>query len=117
MLAAAALFASTILDHRTLQAVRVTTPPVIDGRLDEPVWTTAPVATDFVQSSPRPKTVASLRSEARVLVDDEAVYVGIRYFDPEPATIQAPLLRRDYETTSDWAFVEIDSRFDRRSGF
>jgi hypothetical protein len=125
MLPLIALLASTttiayppaILEHRSLQAARVSTPPTIDGRLDEPVWATAPAATDFVQSSPRPKAVSSYLSEARVLVDDNALYVGLRYTDPTPDTIQAPLLRRDYETTSDWAFVEIDSRFDRRSGF
>jgi hypothetical protein len=52
-----------------------------------------------------------------VLVDDDALYVGLEYDDPTPGTILAPLARRDDETTSDWAFVEIDSRHDRRSGF
>jgi Domain of unknown function (DUF5916)/Carbohydrate family 9 binding domain-like len=118
MLPAIAIAAATILEHRTLDAVRITnTPPVIDGRLDESVWSTAPVATDFVQSSPRPATLASLKSEARVLMDDDALYIGLTYYDPEPRKIQAPLARRDDETTSDWAFIEIDSRFDRRSGF
>jgi len=118
MLPAIAIVASAILEHRNLQAVRITaTPPVIDGRLDESVWSTAPVATDFVQSSPRPATLASLKSEARVLMDDDALYIGVTYYDPDPRKIQAPLARRDDETTSDWAFVEIDSRFDRRSAF
>jgi len=91
--------------------------PVIDGRLDEPAWREAPVATGFTQNRPRPGAPSSLRSEARVLVDDEAIYIGLSYFDPEPAKIQAPLARRDDETISDWSFVEIDSRHDRRSGF
>jgi hypothetical protein len=118
MLPAIAIAASAILGHRTIDAVRITTaPPVIDGRLDESVWSTAPVAADFVQSSPRPATLASLKSEARVLMDDDALYIGLTYYDPDPRNIQAPLARRDDETTSDWAFVEIDSRFDRRSGF
>ena len=34
-----------------------------------------------------------------------------------PSKILAPFPRRDDETTSDWVFVEIDSRHDRRSGF
>ena len=106
------------LAPRTLVAVRIDgDPPVVDGRLDDPAWRQAPVATDFVESSPVPAAPASLRSEARVLVDDEALYVAMTYFDPQPETIVAPYLRRDDETTSDWAFVEIDSRHDRRSGF
>lgn len=118
MLPVIALLASFILEHRTLQAVRVAgAPPVIDGRLDEAAWKGSPVAAGFVEARPRPAEAASLRSEARVLVDDDALYVGLTYFDPEPRRIQAPLARRDDETTSDWAFVEIDSRLDRRSGF
>jgi hypothetical protein len=107
-----------LLARRSLAAARISgEPPVIDGRLDEPAWSQAPVATGFTQNRPRPGAPASLRSEARVLVDGEAIYVGLTYFDPEPAKIQAPLARRDDETVSDWAFVEIDSRHDRRSGF
>ena len=107
-----------LVGRRSLDALRISgAPPVIDGRLDEPVWSQAPVATGFIQSKPRPGAEASLRSEARVLVDAEAIYVGLTYFDPEPAKILTPLARRDDETVSDWAFVEIDSRHDRRSAF
>jgi hypothetical protein len=107
-----------LLARRSLTAVRISgAAPVIDGRLDEPAWREAPVAAGFTQNRPRPGAPSSLRSEARVLVDGEAIYVGLTYFDPEPAKIQAPLARRDDETISDWSFVEIDSRHDRRSGF
>ena len=89
----------SILVRRSLTALRIPgAPPVIDGRLDEPVWQQAPVATGFVVNTPRPGAPASLRSEARVLVDGEAIYIGLTYFDPEPATIHAPLApagRRD----------------------
>ncbi|MFY9824626.1 MAG: DUF5916 domain-containing protein [Thermoanaerobaculia bacterium] len=107
-----------LLARRSLTAVRISgAAPVIDGRLDESAWRQAPVAAGFTQNRPRPGAPSSLRSEARVLVDKEAIYVGLTYFDPEPAKILAPLARRDDETISDWAFVEIDSRHDRRSGF
>src|SRR5512143_3585633 len=43
--------------------------------------------------------------------------VAVRLWDPHPDSLVAPFPRRDDETTSDWVFVEIDSRFDRRSGF
>jgi hypothetical protein len=107
-----------LLARRSLTAVRINGErPVIDGRLDEPAWSPAPVAAGFTQNRPRPGAPSVLRSEARVLVDDEAIYIGLTYFDPEPAKILAPLARRDDETISDWSFVEIDSRHDRRSGF
>jgi cellulose/xylan binding protein with CBM9 domain len=92
-------------------------PPRIDGRLDDPIWCAAPPLTDFVQSGPNPGALATLPTVARVLFDDDAVYVAVRLFDPAPDSIVAPFPRRDNETTSDWVFLEIDSRFDRRSGF
>jgi hypothetical protein len=110
--------ASEALALRSVRALRLDGPaPVIDGNLDEAIWSTAPVATDFVRSLPHPGTIATLRTIARIAYDDDALYVGVRMFDPQPSGILAPFPRRDDETTSDWIFVEIDSRHDHRSGF
>jgi hypothetical protein len=92
-------------------------PPLIDGRLDEPAWSETETAGDLVQRRPDPGSLATLRTEGHVLYDDAALYVGVRLKDPRPETITAPYPRRDDETTSDWVFVEIDSRFDRRTAF
>lgn len=106
------------LGPRTLVAVRVTgAPPVIDGRLDDAIWKDAAPARDFVQSNPDPGAMARWQTEARVAYDAHALYVAIRAFDPHPDSIVAPYPRRDDETVSDWVFVEIDSRHDRRTGF
>jgi hypothetical protein len=91
--------------------------PVIDGRLAEDAWCRALPASDFVQTSPAPGALATLPSTARILFDDAAVYVAVQLSDPHPDSIVAPFPRRDDEVTSDWVFVEIDTRFDRRSGF
>jgi hypothetical protein len=108
--------AEALLAVRTLRAERITgAPPTIDGRLDDEAWAKASVASRLVQSVPDAGAEATLRTEARVLYDERALYIGIRLFDPDPKTIVAPLVRRDDETTCDWTFVEIDSRHDRRS--
>lgn len=106
------------LAPRVVTAARVTgAPPRIDGRLDDPAWALAVPATDFVQTTPDPGALATLPTSARVLYDDDAIYVAMRLTDPRPDSIVAPYPRRDDETTSDWAFVEVDSRFDHRTGF
>ena len=110
--------AAEALGLRTMHAMRLEGPaPVIDGKLDEPIWRTAPIATDFVRSHPHPGTIAGQRTVARIAYDNEALYVGLRMYDSTPAGILAPFPRRDDETRSDWVFVEIDSRHDHRSGF
>jgi len=108
--------AAAALLPRRLAASRIQgRAPVIDGRLDERDWEVANIATDFVQRRPQPGALASVRTEARVLYDDDALYVGVHAFEPAPETIVAPFPRRDDETTSDWVFVEFDTRHDRRS--
>src|SRR5687767_15153033 len=59
----------------------------IDGRLDEAAWQAATPATNFTQYDPNEGQPASERSEARILIDDDAIYVGMRLFDTEPRLI------------------------------
>jgi hypothetical protein len=83
-------------------------PPAIDGRLDDEAWPAASVATDFVQFEPASGSPASETTEARVLYDSEALYVGLRLRDSKPDSIVARLARRDENVYSDWVFVEVD---------
>jgi hypothetical protein len=89
----------------------------VDGRLDEAAWATATPATDFVQQSPNDGRPATERTEARVLFDGEAIYVGMRMYDAHPDSILAQLTRRDQGSTSDGARVFIDSYNDKRTAF
>ena len=106
-----------LLAPRALHAKRATSPIAIDGTLDEPAWDGAEPAEHLIQTRPRPGEESPLHTTARVVFDDDALYVGVRLDDPHAELIQAPLGRRDDETTSDWCFVEIDSRHDHRSAF
>jgi hypothetical protein len=67
----------------------------VDGRLDERDWSQAPPANDFMQSRPTPGASATMHTEARVLVDDTALSIGVRLDDPDPRAIVAPFLSRD----------------------
>src|SRR5919205_307516 len=89
----------------------------IDGRIDEPAWAMAGVAAEFTQQSPEPGRPASQRTEARVLVDADALYVAMWLYDAAPDSIVATLARRDYAGYSDWAHVIVDSFHDRRTAF
>jgi hypothetical protein len=92
--------------------------PVVDGRLDEAVWSAAPVAGDFVQQRPTFGQPASQRTEARIVYDAEAVYVAMRAFDSAPDSIASQLGRRDVTgLISDWVQVIFDSHHDKRTGF
>jgi len=97
-------------------AVRTTTPIVLDGRLSEGAWASAPVTSSFTQVDPEEGRPASERTDVRVLYDDTYLYVGVRLHDRGAVT--ARLGRRDMDLgDSDWFGVMIDSYHDRRTAF
>ena len=89
----------------------------VDGHLDEAAWAQADVATGFTQLRPAAGQPASEATEARVLYDGGAVYVGMRMSDSQPDQINTQLGRRDDGLESDWALVAFDSYYDRRTAF
>ncbi|HEX6749155.1 MAG TPA: DUF5916 domain-containing protein [Longimicrobium sp.] len=89
----------------------------VDGKLDEEAWATATAAGDFIQQGPNEGQPATQRTEARILFDGEAVYVGMRMHDTHPDSIMAQLTRRDQGSESDGARVFIDSYNDKRTAF
>ncbi len=98
-------------------AVRRTGPIAIDGKLDEPAWTTAPRQTGFVQRFPKDGVPADHETSFAVLYDDEALYVGVWAADPEPGRIKALLTRRDVDSPADSVTIGIDSYHDRRTAY
>lgn len=90
----------------------------IDGRLDEGVWALAEPATDFVQLLPQPGDPSSERTEVHVLYDRSALYVGVRAYVRDPATLVRRLVRRDrFGDASDRIFIEVGSPADGRTAF
>lgn len=90
----------------------------LDGRLDEPVWQSAPVHDSFVQFLPidRQPPPAGYRTTVQVLAETDALVIGIRAFDPSPGEIRAPLVRRDQvRRDQDFVAVMIDAVGDRRA--
>ncbi|MFO7870578.1 MAG: IPT/TIG domain-containing protein [Kiritimatiellia bacterium] len=66
-------------------AVRARKPPVIDGKLDDPVWQSAPPAPGFVLNNTWKEDLgAEFDTGARFAYDRENLYVALRCYEPEP---------------------------------
>ncbi|HEX6038194.1 DUF5916 domain-containing protein [Longimicrobium sp.] len=88
----------------------------LDGRLDDAAWAAATPITTFTQMDPEEGRPASEATEARILYDDEALYVGVRMHDR--GRVNTRLGRRDMNLgDSDWAGVVIDSYHDHRTAY
>src|SRR5438876_2045907 len=103
---------------RRVHTIRTADPIKIDGTLDEPDWSLAQPATEFVQQQPAEGASASERTEVRVLFDDRNIYLGIRAFDSDAAHINARELVRDAEfSNDDTVAIALDTYHDRRNAF
>ncbi|MBR7720877.1 carbohydrate binding family 9 domain-containing protein [Microvirga sp. SRT04] len=115
--ASAAATAATPAPKRQLQAVRISTPPKLDGVLDEAVWQAAPIATKFYEIEPTPGRQEKYPTEVRVLYDDNAIYVGAIMHDMAQDSILRELSNRDNIGNSDWFGVFFDTYNDHLNGY
>lgn len=101
----------------TLHAEPLAGPVRVDGRLDEAAWQGARVFTEFYQRDPDEGEPASERTEVRILVGDDALYVGARMHDAEPHLIRSQLARRDNAGASDFIQVNLDANHDHLTAY
>src|SRR5258707_7832546 len=96
----------------------VATPPVIDGRLTDPVWQQAPPVTSFIQRELHEGQPITERTEVRIITDGQALYVGAWLYDTDAAGIVAGEKVRDGDITkSDYFGILLDTYHDRQNGF
>ena len=96
--------------------------PVIDGVLDEAIWSSILPITDFVQEDPDNMAEPTENTEVYITYDDQAVYVAARMYDSEPSDIARQLAPRDdwygaFDEMADWFSIDLDSRHDHQTAF
>ena len=95
--------------------MRATTAPVIDGRLDDPVWQQAPSASRFITWLPDFGAELSERTVVYYAYDAENLYFAFRAFDREPGKIKASIAARDTIRPDDWICINLDSFNDQQA--
>ncbi len=91
---------------------------VLDGRLDEAVWTRGVPARDFLQSDPVEGAPGTERTEVRVAYDADTFYIGALLADSEPDGILGYQKQRDAGLGSDDRFMWVlDTFLDGRTGY
>ena len=93
-----------------LHLTRAEQPPVVDGRLDDPVWAAPPLALpEWVTYNPVSGQQLAQKTEVRATYDDSALYFAFHCLDPEPEKVRATLSRRDQLFSDDWVGVSLDA--------
>src|SRR5688572_26164850 len=105
--------------HVTVRAVRIDTPPRLDGVLDESIYRTLTPISGFVQQEPSEGEPATEPTLVWLLYDDRFLYVAARCRDSQPSRIIANDMRRDGRNVSanDNFSIIFDTFHDRRNGY
>jgi len=85
--------------RRVLPAVRLSTPPAIDGRIDDPAWKEAATSSGFTDEM----LGGPVKDDTTVWVgyDDRAIYVAFHAHDRDPSAIVARETKRGAEFFSE----------------
>jgi len=89
----------------------------VDGRLDEPAWSTAWSYELGYEVRPGENIPAIVQTVVLVTFSESHLYVGFRAYDPDPAAIRAHLSDRDQAWTDDWVGVVLDTFNDERRNY
>ena len=97
---------------------RATGPIKIDGVLDDEAWQNADVADNFRQYFPFDTSAAMAQTEARMVYDDNYLYISGKLWNLGPRNYVVPSLRRDFRGEAfDGFTVILDTYKDKTNAF
>ena len=103
-------FSQAQIGKKSLNALRITNPPRIDGVLDDESWKNAEIAKDFIMFKPGTgdKEPENQKTEVKVIYDDEAIYFGAYLYDDNVDNIPKESATRDNFAQADWFGVMLN---------
>ena len=103
--------------QQVVKAIRISTPPIIDGYVKEEVWQQAFLVDTFYQREPVEGALASERTEMLVCYDADNIYFAMRCWD-DPKKITAKEMARDVSLgKDDRVQIILDTYLDHRNGY
>jgi hypothetical protein len=100
-----------------IQAVKIDTPPHIDGNVMEELWDKAYVVSDFYQREPNLGAPVSQKTEFLVCYDEQNIYFAVKCWD-DPQKITAKEMARDVSLGNDDRIqIILDTYLDKRNGY
>ena len=101
----------------SVRPTRTDTAPEIDGRLDDPNWSSAARLGDFVQQNPLDGAPATEETDVYLSYDDDNLYLGIHAHYQDPSIMRANRVDRDRSAADDLIRVFFDTFMDQQRGY
>ena len=104
---------------KTLQTKFTSEKIVIDGKPNEAIWNTVPIAKDFVMFEPdNGKPIPeNKRSEVKVVYDNDGIYISALLYDDQPNKILKEISKRDDFGAADLFIVFLNGYNDGQQQF
>jgi hypothetical protein len=105
------------IEGKKIKPLFVTTPPKIDGKLDDPCWLVQEPVTDFITMYPVQGEKPAFVSKVKIAYDNQCLYIAFETLLPESLKVTARTLKRDDAQVNydDCAFIYLDCMNDKRS--
>lgn len=120
IISTAALFAFIIQAapaQKVIKAIRVETPPEIDGFVNEEVWDRAFAVDEFYQREPNEGEPVTEKTIFYTCYDEHNIYFAVKCWD-DPEKITAKEMARDVSLGNDDRIqIILDTYLDRRNGY
>lgn len=111
------IWTGRFLNAKALSVVPLSTAPVIDGCLDDPMWQEAIAFKDFRTFKPRYGEPVSEDTEMLMSYDAQNLYFAFRCKDSEPEKIRATICKRDNIDDEDYVGVILDMTNTRQNAY
>lgn len=103
--------------QHTIKAIRINTPPTIDGYVNEPVWEEAFATDEFYQREPFEGQPVSKKTIFLTCYDGNNIYFAVKCWD-DPKKITAKEMARDVSLGKDDRIqIILDTYLDKRNGY
>ncbi len=103
--------------QQTIKAIRIDTPPTIDGHVNEPVWDEAFAVEEFYQREPYEGQPVSKKTIFLTCYDANNIYFAVKCWD-DPKKITAKEMARDVSLGKDDRIqIILDTYLDKRNGY
>ncbi len=103
--------------QQTIKAVRINTPPTIDGYVNEKVWDEAFAVDEFYQREPVEGQPVSKKTIFLTCYDANNIYFAVKCWD-DPKKITAKEMARDVSLGKDDRIqIILDTYLDKRNGY
>lgn len=116
--AAVAAAATNSYPANAITIHRAEVSPVIDGKLDDPVWGKANPVSDFHQQRPDYREPATEETHVRITYDDDHFYIAAKLLDRNPDQIRATQLVQGRDISGDDRFwCSLDTFNSKRNDY